>query len=373
MTRHLLVTNDFPPKVGGIQTYLWELWRRLPAEDVTVVTTGYEGDSEFDAGLPFRVERWGGVLLPTRSLVRNLRGLAREVGAEVVVLDPGVPVGLVGPSLGLPYVVVMHGSELAGRVPGGARALGWVLSQAAHVIAAGNYPATETVRLAGATPPPVTVVPPGVDVRRFRPLTPEQRGEARRDFGVEDDRCVVVGMSRLVPRKGFDVLIRAAGRLARRDVTLLIGGDGWDRARLQRIAATGAADVRFAGRVPDGDLPRMLGCADVFAMICRDRWAGLEREGFGMVFMEAAACGVPQLAGDSGGAADAVADGETGIVVPQPREIDDVASALRRLIDDPVLRAHMGKAARARAEDDFDHGFLAARVAHVLDTAAGRA
>jgi phosphatidylinositol alpha-1,6-mannosyltransferase len=130
------------------------------------------------------------------------------------------------------------------------------------------------------------------------------------------------------------------------------------------------APVRFLGRVSNDDLPMLYGCADVFTMLCRTRWAGLEQEGFGVVFLEAAACGVPQVAGDSGGAAEAVADGETGIVVRHPDDVDEVVAALDRLLDDDALRARMGRAARRRAETEFSHDVLTRRLGRALGALA---
>ena len=310
------------------------------------------------------------VLLPTASLARRIDALAAEVGAELVVLDPALPVGLVGPRLARPYGVVLHGAEVTvpGRLPGSRALLGRVLRGAAEVIAAGGYPAAEGERAAGRALP-VTVVPPGVDVDRFVPLDDEARAKGRALFGLPADARVVVSVSRLVPRKGMDVLIEAAARLApdRPDLVVAIGGSGRDRARLERLVGRTGAPVRLLGRVPDDDLPALYGCADVFAMLCRNRWAGLEQEGFGIVFLEAAACGVPQVAGDSGGAAEAVADGATGLVVGTPDDPGAVAAALARLLDDPGLRGRMGAAGRERAGPEFGYDVLAARLAEVLD------
>ena len=369
---HLLVTNDFPPKVGGIQTYLWELWRRLPADDVTVLTTPHADAADFDAAQPYRVVRTREpVLLPTPGLKRRIEALRQEVGATLVVLDPAVPVGLLGPALATPYAVVLHGSELLGRIPtGGSQAMGEVVKRSVHVIAAGNYPASEARRVGGDRTPPITVIPPGVDTERFRPAAgEEERRATRRRFGLAEDAELVVGVSRLVTRKGFDVLIEAAARLrpAHPRLHLAIGGTGRDRDRLQhRIDATNAP-ATLLGRIDDDDLPRLYAAADVFAMCCRTRWAGLEPEGFGIVFLEAAACGVAQLAGDSGGAADAVAHGETGLVVDDPRDPDAVAEALRSLLDDPARRAELGRRSRERAVADFTYDHLAGRLATVLD------
>ena len=364
---HLLVTNDFPPKVGGIQSYLWELWRRLPPERAVVFSTAYPGAAEWDAAQPFRVVRsHHSVLVPTAATAARIEQLAAEVDAAVVLLDPALPLGLVGPKLTRPYAVVLHGAEVTvpGRLPGTAAALRHVVTHAVHVVAAGGYPAAEARRVAADRMPPTTIVPPGVDTTRFRPLDPGERRKARADFGITDDDEVVVTMSRLVPRKGVDVVVEAAARLAaqRPNLTVLVAGSGRDRPRLERLVARSNAPVRFLGRVPDDDLPRLLGCADVFAMLCRNRWAGLEQEGFGIVFLEAAACGVPQVAGDSGGAAEAVADGETGVVVQRPTDAVEVGAALTRLLDDDAARARMGDAARRRAVDEFDYDHLAARL-----------
>ncbi|MDQ1374485.1 MAG: phosphatidyl-myo-inositol dimannoside synthase, partial [Actinomycetota bacterium] len=187
------------------------------------------------------------------------------------------------------------------------------------------------------------------------------------DLGLPADAQVVISVSRLVPRKGMDVLIDAAARLRRSHPDLVVGiaGSGRDRSRLEARAGRLGAPVRFLGRVPDEQLPAAYGCADVFAMLCRNRWAGLEQEGFGIVFVEAAACSVPSIAGDSGGAADAVSDGETGLVVAEPNDADVVASALARLLDDDDLRARMGAQARQRADTEFSYDRLAA----ILDAA----
>jgi phosphatidylinositol alpha-1,6-mannosyltransferase len=169
----------------------------------------------------------------------------------------------------------------------------------------------------------------------------------------------------------MDVLVEATSRISpsRNDLTVAIAGAGRDHGRLERIIASSMAPVRLLGRVPDDLLPRLYGCADVFAMLCRDRWAGLEQEGFGIVFLEAAACAVPQVAGDSGGAAEAVVDGATGLVVRQPHDVDEVARSLARLVDDEGLRQLLGRSGRTRVESSFDYDTLAAR----LEVALGEA
>lgn len=370
MSHHLLVTNDFPPKVGGIQSYLWELWRRLPPESTTVLTTPYEGDADWDAGQAYRVVRTREpVMLPNPVLARHVDRLAAEVEADLVLLDPALPLGLIGPHLRRPYGVILHGAEVTipGRLPGTNLALRRVLRGAELVVAAGGYPLAEGERAAGRALPAV-LVPPGVDVARFRPLDPDERATARARLGLRPEGRLVVSISRLVPRKGMDVLIRSAAALAgsRPDLTVAIAGSGRDRARLDRLVAETGAPVRLLGRVPDDDLPDLYGCADVFAMLCRSRWGGLEQEGFGIVFLEAAAAGVPQVAGESGGSAEAVVDGETGLVVDEPGDVDRVTRALAELLDGPARRAAMGRAARERAEREFAYEVLVERLAGAL-------
>jgi phosphatidylinositol alpha-1,6-mannosyltransferase len=371
--KHLLVTNDFPPKIGGIQSLLWEWWRRLPPESFAVLTSPYRGAAEFDAAQPFQISRIREpALLPHPFMVRRVDVMARKVGAELVVIDPAVPLGLIGPSLALPYDVVLHGAEVTvpGRIPGSKQALGYVLRGARHVIAAGRYPAAEAERAAGR-PLPITVVPPGVDVERFKPLTVDERRAAREHYGLPTDGELIVSISRLVPRKGFDTAIGAVARLApsRPDLVLAIAGRGRDRVRLERLAAELRAPVRFLGRVPNDELPALYGCADLFTMLCRNRWGGLEQEGFGIVFVEAAACGVPQVAGDSGGAAEAVSDGETGLVMRRPDDVDAAAAAFESLLDDEALSASMAAASRARAIAEFSYDRLAARLGGALGVA----
>jgi len=373
---HLLVTNDFPPKLGGIQSYLYELVRRLPPDEVSVLTTPYRGAADFDRRQDFRIERWSSpVLLPTPALARAVRRLSADCGAGLVLLDPALPLGLLGKRLGLPYGVILHGAEVAvpGRLPVSRQLLRSVLSGASLVVAAGGYRAA----VAGGAPngrmPSCVIVPPGVDHKRFRPLDSDEKMVARLRLALPTDGRLVVSVSRLVPRKGMDVLIEAVGRLSvdRPDVTLAIGGGGRDRQRLQRAASRHGTAVRFLGRVADEDLPLLDGAADVWAMCCRDRWFGLEQEGFGIVFLEAAATGVAQLAGRSGGADEAVVDGSTGLVVEHPEDPEAVAVALATLLDDSDLRERLGAEARRRAVAEFDYDHLARRLQAGLLAAGG--
>ncbi|MEY2473351.1 MAG: phosphatidyl-myo-inositol dimannoside synthase [Actinomycetota bacterium] len=362
---HLFVTNDYPPKVGGIQNYLWELWRRLPAGRAHILTTSYDGDAAFDATQPYPIERTGTVLLPTPATRTLVNGAADRIDAPLVVLDPAHIVGLLGPSLARPYALVVHGAELSipARTPGYNVGLRKAMRGARLIVAAGPWVAREAQAIA----PDVDVVdiPPGVDGSVFHPSSPETRAEARRRLGVAPDAEVVLHLSRLVPRKGADTLIRALAKLAPsrpKLVGLIAWGRGRDEARLQRLAHKLHAPVRFVGRVPGGELTSTYGAADVFSHVCRNRWGGLEQEGFGIIFLEAAACGVPQIAGNSGGAGDAVLDGVTGYVIDPPTDADAVAARIAELLDNPQRAVEMGKAARQRALLDFAYDDLAAKL-----------
>jgi phosphatidylinositol alpha-1,6-mannosyltransferase len=302
-------------------------------------------------------------------MVHRINELAKDFGADFVVLDPALPLGLVGPSLKLPYMVVLHGAEVTvpGRIPLSKQVLGRVLRGADHVIAAGGYPAREGIHAAGKMLEH-TIIPPGVDTDRFVPLTASQRVDARAHFGWHDDAEIVLGISRLVPRKGFDVLIRAIAQIAphRPRLKLVIASTGRDEDRLKKLAQELSAPVEFLGRVPHVDLPRLYGCVDVFSMMCRNRWGGLEQEGFGIVFVEAAACGVPQIAGNSGGAAEAVLDEVTGYVMDDPTDVAGLAARITTILDDDALRASMATASRERAVTEFNYDVLGRRLGQVL-------
>jgi phosphatidylinositol alpha-1,6-mannosyltransferase len=374
--RHLLVTNDFPPKVGGIQNYLWDLWQRLdPASFVVLTASSDPGAADFDriqADRGVRIERVPESILffPTPRTLTAVRRCVDTYDIDLVLLDPALPLGLLGPRLGVPYGVILHGAEVTipGRLPGTRRALARVLEGAELVVSAGGYPAAEGRRAAPAMTAPVVEIPPPVDTSAIVPLAESEREAVRARLGLPTAGPLVVSVSRLVPRKGMDVLFEAAARLAPSypDLVVAVAGGGRELERLRRLAARSPVTVAVLGRLSDQDRAGLLGAADVFAMACRNRWFGLEQEGFGIVFLEAAAAGVPQIAGDSGGAPEAVLDGVTGLVVHRPEDPGALAEALRTLLIDPDLRRRMGEAARVRARDTFAPDVLASRLADAL-------
>ena len=376
MKRHLLVTNDFPPKVGGIQNYLWDLWSRLDPASFVVLTASSDDDAAtFDAAQAargVRIERVPGSILffPSPQVQRDIDDCVRRHAIDLVLLDPALPLGLLGPHLGVPYGVILHGAEVTvpSRLPGARTALARVLRDASIVVSAGRFPAAEGRRVVPDLATPFVEIPPGVDTGAVAPLTAPQRRAARARLGLPSAAPLVASVSRLVPRKGMDVLIEAANRLVPSypDLVVAIGGDGRERRHIERLAAASLVDVRVLGRVSDDERAALLGAADVFVMACRNRWGGLEQEGFGIVFLEAAAAGVPQVAGESGGAPEAVLDGVTGLVVDDPSDPGAVAEAIRTLLADPALRRRMGRAARTRVQESFNTEVLASRLAGAL-------
>jgi phosphatidyl-myo-inositol dimannoside synthase len=371
--RTLLVTNDFPPRVGGIQRTLEALAGQLPADRLSVLAPRWPGWEAFDARRAYRVVReptafsW-----PTPAFAGRVDRAIGESGAEVVLFGDAMPLAAIGPRLaahGTPYVVLGHGFDYwLSLTPGAHAAMRAVTSRASSVLVCSRFIA-RVVRTAVRPAVPVAALTPGADPDRFRPDLPSD--DIRRSYGI-GERPLVVCVSRLVARKGQDVLIRAMPAIRRRvpDAALLIVGAGPYEARLRRLAAAAPLGaVSFTGEVSDDDLPRYYAVGDVFAMPCRSRLGGLEVEGWGNVFLEAAAAGRPVVAGNSGGAREALVPGETGLLV-DGRSVDMVASAVSDLLADRELASLMGKLGRDRVEREHTWAQVAGRLAGWLRKAA---
>jgi phosphatidyl-myo-inositol dimannoside synthase len=382
MTRVLVVTNDFPPRPGGIQAFGYELVRRLLVEDgieggiedVVVLTSRSRGARAFDAAQPFRIERLPYYpILPTPDVGARAAALVRRYRLDAVWFGAAAPLGLLAAPLrsagACQVVATTHGHEAAwSAVPGARRMLARISARADVVTYLGDYTRR---RLERAVPPATRLerLAPGVDAEAFDPRVDGSGVRRRHRLG---DRPVVVCVSRLVPRKGQDALIGALPlvRDAVPDAALLLVGDGRDRGRLRRLAAASgvADDVVFTGAVDWRDLPAHFAAGDVFAMPCRTRRGGLDVEGLGIVFLEASASGLPVVAGNSGGAPDAVRDGETGWVV-DGRDVRLLADRLVTLLTDRALAQRMGAAGRSWVERDWRWDAMARRLAGWL---AGR-
>jgi phosphatidylinositol alpha-1,6-mannosyltransferase len=377
MSRTLMVTNDFPPRSGGIQRFVHNLAVRQPAGSLVVYASTWSARdpgpaAKFDAAQPFEVIRENtGMLLPTPGVARRAAELARSYDCDSVWFGAAAPLGLLAHGLrrrtGIERAVAQtHGHEAGWAALPGARGLLRRIGDGVDVVTyLGNYFHTRLAPvLAGRTE--LVRLAPGVDTDAFHPDLDGSGVRAR--YGLSD-RPVIVCVSRLVPRKGQDALIRALPEVRRRvpGAALLIVSGGPYGDSLRRLARdTGVADhVVFTGEVAWPEVPLHFAAGDVFAMPCRTRHRGLDVEGLGMVYLEASATGLPVLAGDSGGAPDAVRDGQTGFVV-NGRDLTAIADRLVRLLADPGLRRRMGEAGRAWVEAEWRWDLLAERMGRLL-------
>jgi phosphatidylinositol alpha-1,6-mannosyltransferase len=376
--RTLVVTNDFPPRQGGIQTFVAALLARADPASLVVLASRSPGWEAYDAALPYPVvRRPTSMLLPTRATARDAVALAREHGCDTAFFGAAAPLGLLAPALraaGVRRLVgATHGHEtgwvalpgsrqLMRRIAGGLDLLTYISEYTHARLAPALASRVERAQLS-----------PGVDVDAFTPDADGAAVRARHGLG---EGPVVVCVSRLVARKGQDVLLEAWPRVLARHPgarLLLVGGGPLEGALRKTIAAGELGrSVVLTGPVAAPELPAHYAAGDVFAMPCRTRRGGLDVEGLGMVFLEAAACGLPVVAGTSGGAPEAVQDGVTGHVV-QPRSPDAVATAISGLLDDPAKARAMGTAGRAWVEQRWSWTTIAATFDRLLggDTAPG--
>ncbi|MFY0515901.1 glycosyltransferase family 4 protein [Streptomyces anulatus] len=369
--RTLVVTNDFPPRQGGIETFVHAMTSRFPTDSVVVYTSAEPGAAVHDAALPHPLVRDPArTLLPVPRVAARAVEVARRHGCDSVWFGAAAPLGLLADRLRRESgvrraVATTHGHEVWwARTPGARTLLRRIgdrtdtvtylgeATRAPIAAALGPAAARRMVRLA-----------PGVDAEAFHVREAAREavrsgarqgarapvGGVRERYGL-GGRPVVLCAARLVPRKGQDTLIRAlpAVRRAVPDAVLLLTGDGPYARALRRLAAdTGVADaVVLAGGQPHAAMPEHYAACDVFAMPCRTRRRGLEVEGLGIVFLEAAASGLPVLVGDSGGAPDTVRDGETGHVV-DGRDVAAVADRLVELLRNRAAARAMGEKGRA--------------------------
>jgi phosphatidylinositol alpha-1,6-mannosyltransferase len=372
MARTLLITNDFPPRPGGIQQFVHNLAVRQPADSLVVYSSTWKGSAAFDAEQPFEVVREPtGLLLPTPGVARRAAELARAHDCDRVWFGAAAPLGLLAEGLrrraGIERAVALtHGHEIGWAALPGARTLLRRIAQGNDVVTyLGDYQRVRLERALGGLTD-LRRLAPGVDVDAFRPGVD---GSAVRERHGLTGRPVIVCVSRLVPRKGQDMLIRALSAVRRRipDAALLLVSGGPYRSKLERLARESGveSDVVFTGSVPWADLPRHYAAGDVYAMPCRTRAAGLDVEGLGIVYLEASATGLPVIGGDSGGAPDAVRDGETGYVVGG-RDLAALTERLVELLDDPARAKAMGTAGRAWVEKEWQWPTQAARLTALL-------
>jgi phosphatidylinositol alpha-1,6-mannosyltransferase len=364
--RTLVLTNDFPPRAGGIQAFVHSLASRQPEGEVVVYAPAWKRAREFDAAQPFPVVRHPtSLMLPVPDVLRRARDIARSEGCDRVWFGAAAHLGLLAKPLGLERSVAStHGHEVGWALLPGARQVLRRIGRDVDVVTyLGDYTRR---RLAPAFRTEMARLPSGVDTSLFRPGA--GGAEVRARLGLSD-RPVAVCVSRLVPRKGQDVLIRALPAIRARvpGAALLCVGGGPDLPRLQRLAAEHgvADDVVLTGSVPWTYLPAHYDAGDVFAMPCRTRRGGLEVEGLGIVYLEASATGLPVVAGLSGGAPDAVLDGQTGHVV-DGRSVAAVADAVSGLLLDRDRARRMGERGREWVAAEWRWDVLAQRLRGLL-------
>lgn len=375
--RTLVVTNDFPPRVGGIESFVLAMVRRMAPDQVVVHTARQPGDAAFDATLAFPVVRdRSSLMLPTPQITKRAVQIARDLDCESVWFGAAAPLGLMAKQLKTRAgvrrtVATTHGHEVWWASTPVTRRLLHRIGDSNDVLTyLGSYTRDRIAKaLSADAAARMARLTPGVDERAFHPGVDGTAVRERHDLGT---RPVVVCVSRLVERKGQDMLIRSLPRIHRRvpDAAVLIVGDGAQRRALGRLVDELGLreDVVFAGAKPWAETPPYFAAGDVFCMPTRTRKAGFEVEGLGIVYLEASACGLPVVAGDSGGAPDAVQDGVTGYVV-NGRSLDDIADRVSTLLLEHDLAVQMGEQGRRWVEQSWRWVDLAAQLQHLLNPA----
>jgi phosphatidylinositol alpha-1,6-mannosyltransferase len=355
--RILCITNDFGPRAGGIETFVHGLIERLPHGSVTVYTSSQSGSEDFDR---VWLERFGvcvirdksKILLPSPRVLRNTQKLVREEGIERIFFGAAAPLGLLSHGLrragAIRLVALTHGHEvwwakvwpfksLLRRIGSGLDVMTYLGEYTRSVIGGALKPESRNAMVHLA---------PGIDTEHFSPQGDVTELKKRLDL---QGKRVIVSVGRLVHRKGQDTLVEAMPKVVSEfpDAHLLFVGVGphLEYIHKRAIQLGVLSNISFLGRVPYEEIPQYISLGEIFAMPSRSRLAGLEVEGLGIVYLEASACGLPVVGGKSGGAPDALLEGETGFAV-DGRNPSDVADAILRLLRDPQLASAMGKRGR---------------------------
>jgi phosphatidylinositol alpha-1,6-mannosyltransferase len=348
VNKTLVITNDFPPRRGGIETFVFSLCNDMPPDEVVVYTARMEGSEEFDADVDYPVIRdRARILLPTFRVGRGVRRVAREQSCDRVVFGAAAPLGLLASGLrraGVQEIVgITHGHEVWwAKVPIARQLLRRIGETTDYLTFVSEFCRLQiSPALSRAAAGRMRRLSPAIDRNRFRPGM--DRRTLRRRWGLAPERPVVLAASRLVRRKGQDTLIKAWPSVLERhpEAALLIVGDGPSKRRLVRMVRRRglASSVIIRPSVPWDVMPHIYATADVFALPCRTRLWGLEVEAFGLVFLEASAAGLPVLVGDSGGAVEAaVTLGGFAEFVCDPKDASAVAKAVAGVLQ------HLGPA-----------------------------
>lgn len=353
----LCITNDFGPRAGGIETFVIGLIERMPKGSVTVYTSSQSGSADFD-------EEWfqnfgvkvirdkRKILLPTPRVLKVAQKLVRDKKIERIFFGAAAPLGLLSHGLrraGAKRVVALtHGHEVWWSTLWPFRALLRRIGSGVDTTTyLGEFTRGKIARaLTEDSQKAMVQIAPGIDTAHFSPQ--QNLEELRREFGLEGKR-VIVSVGRLVHRKGQDTLVEALPTILKEfpDAHLLFVGTGphLEYIHKRAVQLDVLSHISFLGRVPYAEIPQIISLGEIFAMPSRDRFAGLEVEGLGIVYLEASACGLPIVGGKSGGAPDALLEGETGFAV-DGRDSEKVAEAILHLLRDPAKAKAMGARGR---------------------------
>ena len=373
-TEALVVTSSFLPGHGGIENYLHEICSYF-APRLAVFAPAERDEKPIPDDLGYRtIGHQGSLLVPDRRVLAAIERAANDVGTDRLMFGTPWPLALLAPALaekGFAYSVIVYGAELLvpSAVPGVRQRLLRALEGAEHIFTVSAYTRDRLAQMmsrAKRTAPPMDPVLPTLDLERFNPDV--DGSEVREQLKVSDDDKLILYFGRLVERKGAHRLIGMIPALNERvkNAVVLIAGVGPEDGKLRRLARESPGRVIFTGRVPDEAAPAVYAAADLFALPVADRYMGLEVEGLGIVTLEAAACGVPAIAGRSGGSPEAVIDGETGFVV-NAKKMSELVDRAATILEDEELANRMGRNARAYVERKFDRDRQMAPIAEWLD------
>lgn len=351
MKKTLLVTNDFPPRAGGIETYLEGFARTLNPEQLVIYTSSRAaGIKEYDASTPWTMYRDPtSILLPTPRTRKRMEALIRRHAIENVWFGASVPLGIMAKAAreagAKRTIATSHGHEIGWSMIPGARTFLSRVFASQDVV---TYLTDATLkRLRPYIPDSTSLVrlPGGINTDAFI-FNAVDRARLRKRYGIDENARVVVCISRLVPRKGQDMLIKAWKTLAHKHpgVQLVIVGEGSYEKHLRTLVEESPVShlITLTGGVPYDELPAHYSMGDIFAMPCRTRGSGLDIEGLGIVYLEAASTGLPVLAGNSGGAPEAIIDNETGYVA-DGHSLESIIEKLDMLLSDPDKATAMGR------------------------------
>jgi phosphatidylinositol alpha-1,6-mannosyltransferase len=375
MNRLLVLTELFLPTKGGTAVWAAEVYKRLGGKEIHIVTADVPGAAEVDAAHANTIHRLNLKRVPwlrPESLAMYARFffkslvLALTHRFDAIHAFRALPEGLVAWAVARltfrPVVIYAHGEELTTWGRGGKyNAMCFALRHANRVIANSEH-TRDTLLAMGVDPARITIIYPGVDVSVFRPGL-DTTG-LRESLDIRPNEKLVFSVGRLSRRKGFDQMIRAIAQMRGEGIQVryVIAGIGEDADYLDGLIGEHNLHgiVHRIGAVSETDLPRWMNACDVFAMPNRE--IDGDNEGFGMVFIEAAACGKPSLAGAAGGTGSAVIDSETGLRVNGDR-VENVIAGLRRILCDHGFAAHLGLKGCARVAQEFSWEQVAQKTA----------